>query len=109
MIGSLMAFTAALLALKDRDISPGLVGFSLVNASGFGDTILYLVRTLNELEIELNSFERVMQYATLPSEPLATVQGKPPAAWPTDGDVSIKNLSVTYAVDGLKVLNNITF
>lgn len=108
-IGSLMAFTAAILALKNRDISPGLVGFSLVNASGFGETILYLVRTLNELEIELNSFERIMQYATLPSEPLPTENGKPPAAWPTDGDVTVKNLSVKYALDGPKVLSNVTF
>jgi ABC-type multidrug transport system fused ATPase/permease subunit len=104
-----MAFTAAILALRNRDISPGLVGFSLVNASGFGETILYLVRTLNELEIELNSFERVMQYATLPSEPLPSEEGKPPAAWPTDGDVTVKNLSVKYALDGPKVLSNVTF
>ena len=104
-----MAFTAAILALKYRDISPGLVGFSLVNASGFGDTILYLVRTLNELEIELNSFQRVMQYATLPSEPQPTENGKPPAAWPTDGDVIVKNLSVKYAIDGPKVLDNVSF
>ena len=104
-----MAFTAAILALRYRDISPGLVGFSLVNASGFGDTILYLVRTLNELEIELNSFERVMQYATLPSEPPPTEQGKPPAAWPTDGDVVVKNLSVKYALDGPSVLNDVSF
>jgi ABC-type multidrug transport system fused ATPase/permease subunit len=108
-VGSLMAFTAALLALRNRDISPGLVGFSLVNASGFGETILYLVRTLNELEIELNSFERVIQYATLPSEPPSTENGKPPAAWPTDGDVVVKDLSVKYALDGPKVLSNVTF
>jgi ABC-type multidrug transport system fused ATPase/permease subunit len=104
-----MAFTAAILALRNRDISPGLVGFSLVNASGFGETILYLVRTLNEFEIELNSFQRVLQYATLPSEPPSTEQGKPPAAWPTDGDVDVKDLSVKYALDGPNVLSNVTF
>jgi ABC-type multidrug transport system fused ATPase/permease subunit len=104
-----MAFTAAILALHHRDISPGLVGFSLVNASGFGETILYLVRTLNELEIELNSYQRVMQYVTLRSEPPATETGKPPAAWPTDGDVVVKNLSVKYSVDGPSVLRNVSF
>ena len=104
-----MAFTAAILALRNRDISPGLVGFSLVNASGFGETILYLVRTLNELEIELNSFQRVMQYATLASEPPSTEHGKPPAAWPTDGDVEVKDLSVKYALDGPNVLSNVSF
>ena len=108
-VGSLMAFTAAILALKYRDLSPGLVGFSLVNASGFGETILYFVRNLNELELELNSFERIMQYVNLPSEPLPTESGKPPAAWPTDGDVVVNNLSVKYALDGPKVLSDVTF
>jgi ABC-type multidrug transport system fused ATPase/permease subunit len=105
----LIAFITAILALRSCDISPGLVGFSLVNATGFGETILYLVRTLNELEIELNSFERVMEYANLPPEPPPTEQGKPPAAWPTDGDVFVKDLSVKYALDGPKVLSNVSF
>ena len=104
-----MGFTAAILALKARDISPGLVGFSLVNASGLGRTILYFVRTLNDLDIELNSFERLMQYANLASEPLPTKTGKPSAAWPTEGDVTVSDLTVKYALDGTKVLSNVTF
>lgn len=108
-VGNFVSFTAAILALRYREISPGLVGFSLVCASGFGETILYLIRTLNELELELNSFERVMQYANLVPEPLPTERGKPPAAWPTDGDVEVKDLSVKYALDGPAVLKNVTF
>src|SRR3981189_3473540 len=50
-LGSVMTFLGGLLALHYRDLSPGLVGFSLVKATGLGDTILSLVRTLNELEI----------------------------------------------------------
>lgn len=108
-VGSLTTFIAAIIALKNRDISPGLVGFSLMNANNLGETILNFVRNLNELEIELNRFERVMQYATLPSESVATETGKPPAAWPTDGDVEIKDLSVKYALDGPNVLSNVSF
>jgi ABC-type multidrug transport system fused ATPase/permease subunit len=103
-----MTFVGGLLALYNRDLSPGLVGFSLVNATGFGDTILSLVRALNELEIGLNGYQRVMQYVTLPSEPAATKDGKPPPNWPTGGNVVVNNLSVKYNADGPMILSNIS-
>jgi ABC-type multidrug transport system fused ATPase/permease subunit len=109
-LGALMGAIAAFLALQYRDLSFGKVGFSLVNAAGLGQMILYLVRTLNDLEIELNSFERVIQYAeNLPAEPVPIIRNKPSAAWPTKGDVQIKNLSVKYNVDGPTVLSDISF
>ena len=106
---SFMAFTAAILALRTRDISAGMVAFSLVNARFFGSRALSLVGALNRLDIELNSFERVMQYITLPSEPPQTSKGKPPVAWPTDGEIEVKNLTVKYALDGPNVLSDVTF
>jgi ABC-type multidrug transport system fused ATPase/permease subunit len=79
-----------------------------MNARGFGDLILFLIRIFNQLEIQMNCYERVIQYATLKSEPPATAGGKPRASWPTDGEVLIKNLSVKYASDGPNVLSNMT-
>lgn len=104
-----MIFTTGLIALYRRDISPGLVGFSLITANGFAETVLGFVRVFNEFGIQLNSYERVMEYVTLPSEPPPTENGKPPAAWPTDGDVVVNNLSVKYALDGPNVLSDISF
>lgn len=102
-----MTFVGGLLALHNRDLTPGLVGFSLVKATGLGDTILSLVRTLNELEIGLNGYQRIMQYVTLPSEPAPMEHCKPPPAWPTDGGVVVNNLSVKYT-DGPMILSNIS-
>jgi ABC-type multidrug transport system fused ATPase/permease subunit len=38
-----------------------------------------------------------------------STNGKPPASWPTDGDVVVEKLSVKYALDGPKVLSDVSF
>jgi hypothetical protein len=55
-ITSLVALGAGMIALsKSGVVAAGLVGFSLTNATGLSDTILGLVRIMNEVEIELQS------------------------------------------------------
>ena len=109
----MMIFTAAIIALNNSDISPGLVGFSLLNASSFGAMILYFIRKQNSLEIELTSFQRVTRYATLhpetPPENPPILKDKPPETWPGEGGFVVKDLTVKYATDERKVLHNVTF
>ncbi|KAH8694934.1 putative ABC multidrug transporter [Talaromyces proteolyticus] len=95
---------------------PGLVGFSLSNAVGLGQAILILVRTMNELEVELNSFQRVEEYAGIePEEADNTKDQKtssprqlPPAHWPTSGHVEFRNVTARYH-NGPNVLHDISF
>ena len=55
-ITALVSLAAGMIAVsKTGTIAPGLVGFSLLNSSGLNQTILQLVRVMNELEIELQS------------------------------------------------------
>jgi ABC-type multidrug transport system fused ATPase/permease subunit len=69
--------------------SAGLVGFSLSNAVGMSQTILILVRTMNELEVELNSFQHMKEYAAIEPEESETKEKDgpqnqvrlPPAWW----------------------------
>ena len=94
--------------------SPGLVGFSLSNAIGLSQTILTLVRTMNELEVELNSFQRMREYAEIePEEDLKdkkqTRNDAIPAAWPTSGRVEFQNVTARYHPEGADVLHNISF
>lgn len=92
---------------------PGLVGFSLSNAVGLGQSILQLVRTMNDLEVELNSFQRVKEYASLePEEPDAdnALQPRqlPPAHWPSSGQVEFRNVTARYH-NGPNVLRDVSF
>ena len=45
----------------------------------------------------LCSLERIQGYIDIEHEPEATEAGKPPAAWPTSGDLRVENLSARYS------------
>ncbi|KAH1469916.1 hypothetical protein KXV58_001812 [Aspergillus fumigatus] len=94
--------------------SAGLVGFSLTNAIGLSQTILTLVRTMNELEVELNSFQRISEYAEIEPEekPIDKERAKAdtvPASWPTQGRVEFHSVSARYKPEGPDVLRNVSF
>ena len=98
-----------------RSGSAGLVGFSLTNAIGLSQTILTLVRTMNELEVELNSYQRMCEYAAIPPEEhlddnrKQAIAEATPASWPTSGCVEFHNVTARYLDEGPDVLRNVSF
>ncbi|PSR76546.1 P-loop containing nucleoside triphosphate hydrolase protein [Coniella lustricola] len=130
-VTAIVTVLAGVIAIsKIGTISAGLVGFSLVTARGLSDIILYLVRLLNELEVELQSFHRVREYASLESEEktlteedghsqLASSTSSDegdfvsllPAEWPQTGSIEFRNVTVRYDLDGPDILKdiNLTF
>ncbi|ORY76316.1 P-loop containing nucleoside triphosphate hydrolase protein [Protomyces lactucae-debilis] len=107
-LGSFITFSASILALRQGNIAPGLVGFSLSMANDFSTSVLYLVRTLNELEIELNSFQRVKDYTQLEQEEPYTEEKEPNAAWPKTGAIELNKVRVSYSLDGPLVLKDVS-
>lgn len=69
------------------------------------------MRQSAELENQMTSTERVIEYAELPSEPPLESDEKnaPPENWPQFGNVQYKSLSLRYAENGDRVLRNLTF
>ncbi|RDW64705.1 hypothetical protein BP6252_10356 [Coleophoma cylindrospora] len=116
-VAATVAACAGVIAIwKAGTVSAGLVGFSLTNAVGLSSTILSMVRNMNELEVELNSFQRVQEYTALKSEeqeeeelsPRTEPVVKPPASWPTTGEVKLDKFSASYGQDGPDVLKSIS-
>lgn len=97
-----------------RSGSAGLVGFSLTNAIGLSQTILTLVRTMNELEIELNSYQRMREYADIePEERLNEEEQRAkaeavPASWPASGLIESQDVTARYK-NGPNILRNVSF
>ena len=91
------------------------MGFSLANAIGLSQTILTLVRTMNELEVELNSYQRMCEYAAIPPEEHLDDNRKQAiaeatlASWPTSGCVEFHNVTARYLDEGPDVLRNVSF
>ncbi|KAH7101421.1 ATP-binding cassette transporter [Auriculariales sp. MPI-PUGE-AT-0066] len=84
-------------------------GFSLVMAAAFSEIILWWVRDLNEFEVEGNSVERINQYLNIEQEPKPTEVGKPPAYWPSSGDLRVDGLNAKYSEDGPLILKDVDF
>ncbi|KAJ0117923.1 hypothetical protein J7T55_014373 [Diaporthe amygdali] len=116
-----MACAGGIAISKVGMIPAGLVGFSLTNASGLSSTILYLVRIANELEVELQSFHRVREYASLEPEEKTEDAAAPvpvpeqhhqvtevPASWPATGAIEFRNVTIRYDPDGPDILKDIS-
>ncbi|KAL0950639.1 hypothetical protein HGRIS_007427 [Hohenbuehelia grisea] len=84
-------------------------GFSLNMAVAFSSMILWWVRILNDFEVQGNSLERIQGYVEIEQEPRPTEDGKPPAYWPSSGELVVENLSARYSANGPKVLHDISF
>ncbi|KIP05213.1 hypothetical protein PHLGIDRAFT_534841, partial [Phlebiopsis gigantea 11061_1 CR5-6] len=85
------------------------IGFILSVSASFSDTILWWVRNLNSFEVRSNSLERIQQYLDIEHEPEPKDGGRPPAYWPSSGDLRVEKLSARYSMDGPMVLHAISF
>ncbi|KAI0258861.1 P-loop containing nucleoside triphosphate hydrolase protein [Gloeopeniophorella convolvens] len=76
---------------------------------GFSSIIVWLVKGFNDFEVSGNSLERMKSYIDIEQEPKSTESGKPPAYWPSSGDLHVENLCARYSPDGPEVLHNLSF
>lgn len=111
-IGSIIIFAAAGFAIisvsTGADLSAGLVGLAMSYALQITTSLNWIVRQTVEVETNIVSVERILEYAQLPSEaPEIISKNRPPVAWPSQGAVNFQNFSTKYR-EGLDlVLKNI--
>ena len=107
MLGGLFAALLAAFVVYGPELDASTAGFALSQAISFSAMILWWVRTVNELEVQGNSVERIEDYLVIDQEPTAIPQKQPPAAWPTSGEIVFEKLSAKYAHDGPTVLDKL--
>ncbi|PWA02834.1 hypothetical protein BB558_001011 [Smittium angustum] len=110
VIGLLVTVFSAIMAvaLKD-DISPGLAGFTLSYALTFSMHLMWVVRYSSEVELSMNSVERISQYykEKLPQEAPNVISNKrTPSEWPQSGRLVVSNLNVVYQSSSAEVYND---
>ncbi|POR32275.1 ATP-binding cassette transporter abc4 [Tolypocladium paradoxum] len=121
-VTALVALLAGIIAVsKVGLVGAGLVGFSLTNANDLSQTIIGLVRAMNELEVEMQSFHRVKEYVKLEPE---DKDDKPypdegegeyaddetkviPKNWPSSGQIEFRNVTIRYDADGPDILTDV--
>ncbi|OBR08341.1 ATP-dependent bile acid permease [Colletotrichum higginsianum IMI 349063] len=107
-----MALIAALFSvavgvvITVKPIDAALTGLALTFILDFSESLRWMVRCYGDMELEMNSMERVVEYMALETEPLA---GENPAAvWPTSGSIEFEKLEVGYAPDLPPVLTDLS-
>ncbi|KAL3867282.1 hypothetical protein ACJMK2_044496 [Sinanodonta woodiana] len=89
-------------------LTSGLLGLSINYCLMIADPFEYLVRITAELENAMTSVERVLSYTHLEQEASKDGPHPPPADWPQSGEITLRNLSLSYTSDGPQVLKNIS-
>ncbi|KAL5326449.1 hypothetical protein ACEPPN_004134 [Leptodophora sp. 'Broadleaf-Isolate-01'] len=111
-LGSIIIVSAAGFAIiavtTGRDLDEGMVGLAMSYALQITQSLNWIVRQTVEVETNIVSVERVLEYARLPSEaPEVLHRHRPPISWPASGSVNFNNYSTRYR-EGLDlVLKNI--
>jgi len=90
-------------------ISPASVGLLLSNVLLIAGQLSLLVRTFTQLENEMNSVERICEYAfDLPEEaPYIIPETTPRELWPEQGSIRFENVSLAYRPGLPLVLKNL--
>jgi ABC-type multidrug transport system fused ATPase/permease subunit len=112
-IGSVIILAAAGFAIISvsggSGLTAGTVGLAMSYALQITQSLNWVVRQTVEVETNIVSVERVLEYARLPSEaPEIISKHRPPVSWPPKGAVSFNGYSTRYR-EGLDlVLKNVS-
>lgn len=100
-IGSFIILAAASFAIisvsSHSGLSAGLVGLAMSYALQITQSLNWIVRQTVEVETNIVSVERVLEYANLPSEaPEIISKNRPPISWPSKGSIAFDYYSTRY-------------
>ncbi|XP_043689686.1 ABC transporter C family member 3-like isoform X4 [Telopea speciosissima] len=90
-------------------IDPGLAGLAVTYGLSLNMLQAWVIWNLCNLENNIISVERILQYTCISSEPPLVIEGnRPDRDWPSHGNVDIVNLQIRYAPHMPLVLRGLT-
>jgi ATP-binding cassette subfamily C (CFTR/MRP) protein 4 len=107
-----LLIVTAFACVAARDLaSPALIGLILSQIINLAGAFQWTVRQSAEVENQMVSVERLLEYTELPIEEIDLKEPKPsslPSAWPAAGAISFNNVWMKYRPDLPHVLRGVT-
>ncbi|KAL5236138.1 hypothetical protein ACI65C_003548 [Semiaphis heraclei] len=87
----------------------GNVGLAITQAISLAGMFQWGMRQSAELENQMTSVERVLEYTNSPQEDAleSSPEKKPPKEWPMNGQITFKNFYLRYGIDKQFVVKNL--
>lgn len=99
-LGSIIILAAAgisILSLRSGRLSAGLVGLSVLYSLQITQSLNWIVRMTVEVETNIVSVERILEYSELTPEAPAVIELRRPVPdWPQHGEIEFKDYSARY-------------
>ncbi|KAI3434886.1 hypothetical protein D9Q98_002940 [Chlorella vulgaris] len=110
LLGISVVFGTAILVAGAAPRNAGLAGLALTSALNLTGLMNWMVRQTTELEVNMNSVERMLEYTALQPEAPAIIEGRRPLpGWPQHGSIEVQQLVVRYRPELDPVLKGLTF
>ncbi|KAF5307736.1 hypothetical protein FQR65_LT06607 [Abscondita terminalis] len=110
MIGESMVFLCKVFCVLHSflETAGGDVGLAISQATALTGLVQWGMRQSAEVSNQLMSVERVLEYASIPSEKQPAIPKSPKKdQWPTNGKISFQNMGLRYVEGGDLVLKNL--
>ncbi|CAG2111114.1 unnamed protein product, partial [Medioppia subpectinata] len=93
-----------------EQLGAGEVGLALTSALMLPHSTQWGARQSAEMESQMTSVERIIEYSKLPQEAALTAHDshKPPPDWPQKGQIELKDMSLCYEGSDKPVLKNLS-
>ncbi|KAK8955659.1 ABC transporter C family member 8 [Platanthera guangdongensis] len=106
---TILTSTVFLVLLPQGTIPPGFSGLCLSYALTLSSAQVFTTRWYSNLENYVISVERIKQFMHIQSEPPAIIyENRPPASWPCQGRIDLRDLKIKYRPTAPFVLKGIT-
>jgi ATP-binding cassette subfamily C (CFTR/MRP) protein 1 len=111
LIGALVCgLVGAFLVADVKNIDGATGGLVLSYALQYTVSVVFTVRLHAQMEMSVNSIERIDEYCKIAQEaPPIIPDCRPPPGWPSAGRMHVENLSLKYASSSEPVLHGLTF
>ncbi|UJR10923.1 hypothetical protein I4U23_015108 [Adineta vaga] len=98
---ALVTFFAMIARIVQHQLSAADIALILSYSLNIMGTFQWSIRLSVDVETQMTSVERVLEYCTLDQEPPAQVPSdrRPPSNWPSEGCIIFDNVSMCYSED----------